>query len=118
MLVLANLFCSVQKRMEVVMKKNKIFVGNLIYYATEEMIRELFGQFGHIVSVAVFPKNGFALVEMSSEDEMEHAIAELNESVFEGKTIYVQLANPEMRSERRSSARKMAIHGSFYLSMR
>ncbi len=90
------------------MKSNRIFVGNLIYYANEEILRQLFSEYGTVKSVFLYPKKSFAIVEMNNQRDALNAVEELNLSWLEGKTIFVQMMDGESRTERRDySARNI-----------
>ncbi|WP_121022228.1 RNA recognition motif domain-containing protein [Helicobacter vulpis] len=76
-----------------------IYVGNLVYSATEQEVEELFSQFGAVSSVKLIldretkrPK-GFGFVEMEDEDALK-AISTLDNTDFMGRTIRVTEANP------------------------
>ncbi len=79
----------------------KLYVGNLPYSATEQMLRETFGQCGTVESANVITdrdsgqSKGFGFVEMSSESEAQKAIQELNGSTLEGREIKVNEAKPK-----------------------
>jgi len=79
----------------------KIFVGNLSYSATEDSIRSLFAQYGTVESVAILTdrdtgqSRGFGFVEMSDSGGGRKAIAGLNNTDFEGRTINVSEARPK-----------------------
>ncbi len=74
----------------------KLYVGNLPFSATEDSVRELFSQYGEIVSVRIITdqatgrSRGFCFVEMENADR---AIAELNETEFEGRSLKVNEAH-------------------------
>ncbi len=76
-----------------------IYVGNLVYSATNEEVKELFSQFGKVFNVKLIydretkkPK-GFGFVEMQ-EEGVNEAIAKLNNTDFMGRIIRVTEANP------------------------
>ncbi|MFC3848407.1 RNA-binding protein [Helicobacter baculiformis] len=76
-----------------------IYVGNLVYSATEQEVEELFSQFGAVSSVKLIsdretkrPK-GFGFVEMEDEGALK-AISTLDNTDFMGRTIRVTEANP------------------------
>ena len=56
-----------------------IYVGNVNYQATEEMLRNLFEQYGEVTSVKIITdkvsgrSKGFAFVEMTNDDEAKEA---------------------------------------------
>lgn len=71
-----------------------IYVGNMPYSATEDQIRELFGEFGAVHAVKIIfdrekqrPK-GFCFVEMDDNDALK-AIEKLNDTDFLGRNIKV-----------------------------
>lgn len=85
---------------------NKLFVGNLAYTVGEEDLRELFGQFGGVMSAAV-PKDretnrprGFAFVEMESQSAAEAAIKGLDGFQFSGRDMKVSISQPKPRRDR------------------
>jgi RNA recognition motif-containing protein len=79
----------------------KIYVGNLTYTATEDDVRQLFEQFGEIMSVKIIMDNmtgrpkGFGFVEMSSNEDADKAISSLNGSAFMERTLNVSEARPQ-----------------------
>ncbi len=77
----------------------KLFVGNLSYSITEQELRDSFSQGGRTVQsvrIAVDRETqrprGFAFVEMSTEAEADAAIAEWNNKVLAGRTVFVEKA--------------------------
>ncbi|MEP7285483.1 MAG: RNA-binding protein [Chloroflexota bacterium] len=85
----------------------KLYVGNLPYSATEDQIRDLFGQAGEIESVALItdretgrPK-GFGFVEMVTLEGAQEAIKRFNGFTFQERNLTVNEARPrEERSDR------------------
>jgi len=73
-----------------------IEVDSVSSSATEEQIRQLFERFGAVESVYCVKdkhsgiRNGKAYVSMSSDDEAQQAISELNGTEFEGQRIQVR----------------------------
>ena len=85
----------------------KIYVGNLSYETTEESLESAFAAFGSVRSVAVIRdrqtgrSKGFGFVEMDDDGEASAAIAGLNGSELDGRTLTVNEARPrEERSDR------------------
>ena len=74
----------------------RIYVGNLAWKSTEDGLRELFGQYGEVVSARIITdretgrSKGFAFVEMEGADE---AIAALNGFNLDGRPLRVNEAN-------------------------
>lgn len=83
-----------------------IFVGNLSYGATEDVLRSLFAEYGAVERVSVVTDRdtgqprGFAFVEMTSSDEAARAIESLNGREVDGRALNVNEARP--KTERRS----------------
>ncbi|EAT59032.1 RNA-binding protein [Chlorobium sp. BLA1] len=84
-----------------------IYIGNLDYSVTEADLRETFGEFGEVSSASVINdkftgrSKGFGFVEMANDAEAASAIADLNDSDLNGRTIKVNEAKP--REERPAS---------------
>jgi RNA recognition motif-containing protein len=74
-----------------------IYIGNLNYRTTEESIKQLFSQYGEVLSVKLVSdretgrKRGFGFVEMNDEDGAE-AIKNLNEKEVDGRNLRVNEA--------------------------
>jgi cold-inducible RNA-binding protein len=79
----------------------KLYVGNLPYEVGETELQELFGRAGSVESVHVMRDQatgrarGFAFVEMSTDDEAQHAITALNGSEIGGRNLTVNEARPK-----------------------
>lgn len=82
----------------------KLYVGNLSYETSEQMVRELFMQAGNVVSVALIKdpatqrSKGFAFVEMTSQSEAQKAISMFNGHTLDDRQMAVSMARP--REER------------------
>src|SRR6266436_4943388 len=78
-----------------------IFVGNLSFGATEEKVRSLFEPFGAIDRVSIVTDRdtgqarGFGFVEMTNNAEGDKAIAALNGTDLDGRTLNVNEARPK-----------------------
>ncbi len=72
----------------------KIYVGNIAFNTTEQDIKDLFLEYGEIISVKIKQSKGFGFVEMRSDNEAKKAISELNGKPFLGKTLTVSEAIP------------------------
>jgi RNA recognition motif-containing protein len=83
----------------------KLFVGNLSFSVGETELRQLFEQKGSVDSATVMRdldtgrSRGFGFVEMSTDEEAQKAITELNEFSVEGRNLTVNEARP--KQERR-----------------
>ena len=75
-----------------------IYIGNLSYTRTKESIRTLFQKFGGVSFVNIIldkgtaRSKGFGFVQMKSQVAATKAIAELNGSLLDGRTIKVSVA--------------------------
>tara|TARA_R110000744_G_C19275664_1_gene552985 strand:- start:735 stop:1181 length:447 start_codon:yes stop_codon:yes gene_type:complete len=74
-----------------------LYVGNLPYRANEAAVRELFSEYGQVQSVRLMKdkhtgkRRGFGFVEISAADA-EQAVASLNDSEFQQRTLKVREA--------------------------
>ncbi len=77
----------------------KIYVGNLPFSATEDEVREKFGEHGEVISVALINDRetgrprGFGFVEMDDDGAMS-AIQALDGKDMGGRTLRVNEARP------------------------
>jgi len=79
-----------------------IYVGNLSLEVTEEELRREFMAFGEVISVVIMndkyigsgQRRGYGFIEMTSKDEGEAAIANLNKKTLKHMTINVVEALP------------------------
>lgn len=82
----------------------KLFVGNLPFTVGEGDLQELFAQAGSVESVTVMRDQmtgrarGFAFVEMSTDEEAQNAIKQLNAHEFGGRNLTVNEARPKTAS--------------------
>ena len=78
-----------------------IFVGNLSFRASEESVRALFETHGSVDRVNIITDRdtgqprGFGFVEMTDDGEGEKAIAAINGTDVEGRTLNVSEARPK-----------------------
>jgi cold-inducible RNA-binding protein len=85
---------------------SKMYVGNLPFSASEDELRDAFGQFGPVSEVSLVMDRetgrprGFAFVTMGSKEAMEAAIRGLDGKDFGGRNLTVNEARP--REERPS----------------
>ena len=78
----------------------KLYVGNLSFSSTEESIKDLFSQYGEVLSIKIPTDQmtgrprGFCFVEMENAEE---AINQLNNFTFDGRALKVNIAreNPQ-----------------------
>jgi len=78
-----------------------IFVGNLSFAATEDSVRSLFSTHGTVDRVNIVTDRdsgqprGFGFVEMNNDNEGDKAIAALNGTDLDGRTLNVNEARPK-----------------------
>ena len=79
---------------------SKIYVGGLPYAATEQQLSDLFAQHGAVESARVITDKftgqarGFGFVEMTASEDAQKAIAALNGTQMDGRTLTVNEAKP------------------------
>ncbi len=77
-----------------------IYVGNLSYRVTSDMLGELFAQHGDVSSARVIMdretnrSKGFGFVEMDNNDDANRAMEALNNYELEGRAIRLNEAQP------------------------
>ena len=90
----------------------RLYVGGLPYHVTDEILENLFSDYGTVESATlVLDKitdlpHGFGFVEMSCESEAQEAIHKLDGTLFEGETIHVNEARPRLVPPRRKRFRR------------
>ena len=78
----------------------KLFVGSLSFDTRDEDLRQAFAPFGNPTSVTVVMdrmtgrSRGFGFVEFANDEEAKKAIAGLNGTELQGRTINVAEARP------------------------
>jgi cold-inducible RNA-binding protein len=83
---------------------SKLYVGGLSYSTTSEGLREFFAQCGNVLSATVITdrfsgqSRGFGFVEMSTAEEAQNAISQLNGRELDGRRITVEISNPQART--------------------
>lgn len=88
------------------MQTKKLFVRNLPFNATEDSLKDFFMQFGAVESAVIIKdratgrSKGFGFVEMSTMEEAEAAVQQIEEGKMEmgGRQIFANEAQP--REER------------------
>lgn len=76
----------------------RIFVGNLPFSATDQVLLDTFAQYGTVESAKVIMdratgrSKGFGFVEMATDAEAGTAIEKLNGAEYEGRSITVSEA--------------------------
>lgn len=78
----------------------KLYVGNLSYSTTDESLNGAFAAFGTVASARVIMdretgrSKGFGFVEMSSDEEAQKAVVEMDGKDLEGRNLKVAEAKP------------------------
>ena len=84
----------------------KLYVGSLPYSTSESDLRALFGGFGDIDELLLVKdrhtgeSKGFGFIEMKRNSDADKAIKALNGSVFQGRNIKVNQAQPKAKGSR------------------
>ena len=79
----------------------KLYVGNLPYEIGENELHQLFASAGSVESATVMRDQstgrarGFGFVEMSTEEEAQHAVTTLNGTQVGGRSLTVNEARPK-----------------------
>ena len=87
----------------------RIYVGNLPYSIGNEQLAQIFGAYGDVVEASVVmdrdsgQSKGFGFVEMAEDAAARNAIASLNGTTLDNRTIRVSEAQP--RTERSGGSR-------------
>lgn len=78
----------------------KLFVSGLSYSVTDSQLQQMFSGHGTVESAKVVMdresdrSRGFGFVEMSTQEEAEKAIAALNGTQHDGRSLVVNLSKP------------------------
>jgi len=85
----------------------KLFVGSLSWDTNDEGLRAAFSPFGEITEAIVITdrgsgrSRGFGFVTFEDDEAAEKAMAELNETELDGRTIKVNVAHDKPRERNR-----------------
>ncbi|OGH10595.1 MAG: hypothetical protein A2857_06925 [Candidatus Levybacteria bacterium RIFCSPHIGHO2_01_FULL_36_15] len=80
---------------------NKLFVAGLSYSSTDSTLGDYFSKAGKVLSAKVIVdkfsgrSRGFGFVEMSTDEEAQKAIKELDNTMLDSRTIIVREARPQ-----------------------
>ena len=83
----------------------KVYVGNMNYGTAENQLRDLFAQYGEVLSVNIIvdrytgKAKGFGFVEMNTDEEARAAIEALNGFEFMGRQLRVNEAEDKPRRD-------------------
>lgn len=84
------------------MNGRKLYVGGLPYSVSDRQLEELFSAHGTVESARVIidrmsgRSRGFGFVEMSSQEEAQAAVDNLNGTDLEGRSLTVNEAKPRV----------------------
>jgi RNA recognition motif-containing protein len=82
----------------------KLFVGSLSWNTTDEGLREAFAPFGEIAEAVVVSdrdtgrSRGFGFVTFEDDEAADQAVAALNGTELDGRTIRVDVAQAKERN--------------------
>jgi RNA recognition motif-containing protein len=88
----------------------KLFVGGISFNTSSEELGRFFGQSGSVLTANVVVdqftgrSRGFGFVEMSTAEEAQQAVAQLDGRELDGRRLKVEVAKPKTEG-RRDSAR-------------
>lgn len=90
---------------------HRLYVGNLSYTVTTESLQARFAEFGDVVETHVVTDRetkrprGFAFVTMTTASAATYAIEQLNDTMFEGRALRVNVAQERSASASSQGAR-------------
>src|SRR5215470_13577182 len=82
-------------------RKMNIYVGNLSWGLKDQDLANLFAPFGEVSSAKIVTdkftqrSKGFGFVEMANDEEAQAAIAQLNGTEVEGRSLVVNESRPK-----------------------
>ncbi len=85
----------------------KLYVGNLPFSATDQVLQETFSQCGTVASATIIMdretgrSKGFGFVEMTNDDEAAQAISKFHGAEYDGRAMTVNEARPMAPRESR-----------------
>ena len=84
----------------------RLYVGNLSYSTKEDELRNVFGAFGELTSVAVITdrdtgrSKGFGFVEFADDEAATAAMNEFNGKELDGRVLKINEARPRSEGDR------------------
>jgi RNA recognition motif-containing protein len=88
----------------------KLYVGNLPFSATDQILSDTFAQCGTVESAKIIMdrdsgrSKGFGFVEMSTEAEAQDGINKFNGADYDGRPMTVNEAKPMVPRDNRGSS--------------
>jgi RNA recognition motif-containing protein len=79
----------------------KLYVGNLSFNTSTQDLEQLFGEIGTVDSANIIEdrdtgrSRGFGFIEMSSKEEGQNAISQLDGKEVDGRSLKVNEAKPQ-----------------------
>ena len=86
----------------------KLYVGNLSYSMTDQMLQDTFSVYGEVTSATVIMdrdsgrSKGFGFVEFAQDADAQKAMAEMNGKDLDGRSLKVDEAKEPREREQRS----------------
>ncbi|MCK5199051.1 MAG: RNA-binding protein [Spirochaetales bacterium] len=81
----------------------KIYVGNMNYATTDDDLKQMFGDYGEVVSSVIIEdrytgqSKGFGFIEMADDNAATAAISALDQKEFGGRMLRVNEATEKPR---------------------
>jgi RNA recognition motif-containing protein len=97
--------------------KMNIYVGNLSWGLKDQDLANLFAPFGEVTSAKIVTdkftqrSKGFGFVEMASDEEAQAAIAQLNGTEIEGRSLVVNESRPKQEGGGGGGFKKRSFGG-------
>jgi cold-inducible RNA-binding protein len=91
---------------------NKLFVGNLSFNTTENDLQAAFAAHGNVTETNFMTDRetgrprGFAFITMSTPEEAQNAISQMNGANLDGRELTVNIARPRENSGGSGSNRR------------
>lgn len=83
----------------------KLYIGNLVYEAKDQDLRDLFGQFGEITSAEIVTyrrskrSKGFGYVTFADDQAAQHAMQQMNQTDYKGRKLIIDVARAKKFEE-------------------
>jgi len=81
--------------------QNKLYVGNLSYNTTVDILKDAFSKFGDVVDAVIITdkmsgrSKGFGFVEFAKADDAKKAVEGMNGKEIDGRAAVVNVARPQ-----------------------
>merc|ERR1719219_3150969 len=98
----------------------RLHISNLPFRFREHNLVQLFNNFGPVLDAEIIYNDrgskGFGFVTMASEKDAENALARLNHSSVDGRSISINPANPKKSAVVRLDVNRSGIHSNLLLA--